>query len=227
MSISITNYTAIVLARKGSKRLPNKNLLPINNTPLYLHAVKQGIRTCGKVILNTDIPSDQLVLPENTSLYERSLLLSGDTVSSSSVILDMIKTLNLSDHILVLLQPTSPLRLDSDIFAAIDLYQNSFYELVMSTSNVDNSCLKYGMLDKGLFNPLSLPEYCFSNKQDLPKVYAPNGAVYVFEASSFLKHKGFPASNIGSINMPSSRSIDIDCYDDFVLASQAFSPLND
>ena len=218
----LSNYTAIVLARNGSKRLAKKNKLCINNIPLYLHAVNQGMRTCGNVILNTDIPSAELDLPKNVYLYERPTILGGDTITSSEVIMDMLNTLNLSEQTLVLLQPTSPLRQDSDIYAAIDLYQKNIYELVVSVSTVDNSCLKYGILEQGRFIPLACPEYCFANTQQLPEVYKPNGAVYIFNSKSFLINNGFPSSDIGTITMPDSHSIDIDCYDDFILASQSF-----
>ena len=58
------------------------------------------------------------------------------------------------------------------------------------------------------------------NRQDLPKVYSPNGAIYIFSIKDYLINNTYPSSNIGAYMMPESRSIDIDSQRDFDMVSQ-------
>jgi N-acylneuraminate cytidylyltransferase len=115
----------------------------------------------------------------------------------------------------VLLQATSPLRAAQDVAAALDLYAARDYELVMTVTPADRGVLKWGRIDNGCFVPLSLPQHVFSNRQALPPVVKPNGAVYVFDAQALVARGGFPVDRIGAVEMPSERSHDIDTLADF------------
>ncbi|MEO1549591.1 MAG: acylneuraminate cytidylyltransferase family protein, partial [Pseudomonadota bacterium] len=63
--------------------------------------------------------------------------------------------------------------------------------------------------------------YCFANRQDLPAVYRPNGAVYVFTTQAFLAAGAIPSQRMGAVVMPQDRSWDIDTASDFARAEQA------
>ena len=86
----------------------------------------------------------------------------------------------------VLLQATSPLRTPADIRAAVDLFATGAHGLVMSVTEADRGVLKWGRLEGSRFVPLSSPEHCFANRQSLPPVVRPNGAVYVFDAARLI-----------------------------------------
>lgn len=213
---------AIVPIREGSKGLKNKNMRLFMGLPLYIHAVRQGLVVADEVFVTTDIRSiaaDQL--PEGCHLVERSAELATDDASMADVILDLIKQRNLYSYTLLLLQATSPLRLVKDISAALSLYYSGDFNMVMSTVRVPSSRLKSGFILGNQFTPLSLPEHCFMNRQELPPIYAPNGAVYVINASCMASNKGFPQFNIGATVMPESRSLDIDSEEDFLAAEDA------
>lgn len=207
---------AVVPVRAGSKGLPGKNVRPLDGVPLYLHAVRQGLRTVGRVLLSTDIEDiAQSDLPEGCILCPRLAHLSADDTSMARVIADLIETRDLCENTLVLLQATSPLRSDDDIAAAIALHAQGRHDLVMSVVERDRGVLKFGTLNDGEFTALRDPEYCYTNRQDLPPVYGPNGAVYVFSAAQFMAAGGFPSGRIGAVEMPAERSADIDTIEDF------------
>ena len=214
---------AIVPVRSGSKGLPGKNTRHLARLPLYHHAIRQGIRTVGHALLSTDIegiyPAD---LPRDARLIKRPAYLATDTTPMADVIRHLIETEALESYTLLLLQATTPLRSDDDIARAIQLYRKGDYELVMSVVERDSSVLKYGLLEGHEFHPMRDPEFCFQNRQQLPAVYAPNGAVYVFSATDFIKAGGFPTNRIGVIKMPDSRSIDIDSASDFDQVEKSF-----
>ena len=70
-------------------------------------------------------------------------------------------------------------------------------------------------MDGGRFVPLSDPAHCFANRQSLPPVVKPNGAVYVFDADRMVATGSFVSERIGAIAMPPERSHDIDNLNDF------------
>ena len=215
MNNNRTEIISIVPLRKDSKGIKNKNLKKINGIPLYKYAINQALRTSYKCILTTDIEE---VLESETDInlikIKRPKNLCKDSSSISEVIMHSIKKLNLRNNIIVLLQATSPLRLDSDILKALDLFQNGSFSMVMSVFIKESNSLKYGFLNNNKFLSVNNPKFCFANRQQLPSLYAPNGAVYIFGSDSFLEHKDFPTSSIGAFEMPLSRSIDIDKQSD-------------
>lgn len=210
---------ALVPARAGSVGLANKNLLRLGGVPLWRLAVSQGCRTADMTILTTDLPEiSQDDMPESARFLRRPDELAGSDVPMAEVLQHAIETCGLDDTTLILLQPTAPFRTDEDIRAALRLYIEEDYKMVLSLTLGDRSILKQGTLEGGQFVPVSKPDLCFANRQELPDIYRPNGAVYVFDTSSFLKAGGFPSGRMGGIVMPNVRSLDIDTADDFLVA---------
>lgn len=219
-------YIAVVPVRAGSKGLPGKNLRSLDGVPLYLHAVAQGLRTAGRVLLSTDIPViRQSDLPANVTLCVRPSELAADDTPMEPVVAHLIEEHDLAGQTLVLLQATSPLRTDEDVLAAIALHAEGRHDLVMSVVARDSGVLKYGTLIGSDFSAMRDPTHCFSNRQSLPKVYGPNGAVYVFDADRFTAAEGFPSRCIGATEMPANRSVDIDTADDFDCVEAKFIAL--
>ena len=219
----IGGVVAVVPVRAGSKGLPGKNIRELAGKPLYLHAVLQGLRFADQCIISTDI-SEILSSspPDQTLVLNRSEEHSSDQSTMSDVIKDIILELNLTTETILLLQATSPLRSDCDIQSTLDLYANNTYQMVMTVVPVKSDILKYGMIKSHKYYPISNPEYCFENRQNLPEVFRHNGAVYAFGASDFIKQDGIPTQNIGTVVMPEDRSVDIDTASDFEFVEKLF-----
>lgn len=214
-------YIAIVPFRSKSVGLPNKNLKYLDGKPLWKRAMLQALRTCDNTILSSDIKSISTQDLSKGHIFDfRPPELANDDSLMSDVILYLINKYSLEDNHLVLLQPTSPLRSDENIKNAIKKYEMNNYDMVFSITKKDPSTLKYGTLENDEFIPLKDAKYCFQNRQDLPEVYAPNGAIYVFSASSFLIDRNFPLNNIGTIVMNKELSLDIDNFDDLTAAKR-------
>lgn len=220
-----TRVVAVVPVRAQSKGLPGKNVRDLAGKPLYRHAVDQAVRTTGACIVTTDIEEVlAAALPESCIKLRRDLALAADDTPMERVIEDVIRKLALTDETILLLQATSPLRLDEDIRTALGLHATGKHDLVMTVTAADPGVLKYGTIRDGEFRPLSRPGYCFTNRQQLPTVFRPNGAVYVFSAATF-RHCGwrFPHERIGATEMPQDRSFDIDTLADLEAASRLLS----
>ena len=206
----------VIPVRAGSKGVSGKNVRLIRGVPLYMHAVNQGLRVTGRVLISTDIEEiQQQNVPDGCEVCPRPSRLAKDNTPMASVINHLIESMSLWGSTIVLLQATTPLREDNDIRAAIRLYEQGRHKLVMSVVERDSGVLKYGLLDGSDFSALNDPSFCFANRQQLPPVYSPNGAVYVFSAEDFKKVGGFPENDIGAIEMPRERSVDIDNIHDF------------
>ena len=116
---------AIIIARKNSKRLKNKNLLKIGKYNLIqmtlIEALK--VRELKKIIINTDIKNIEKYFGflnkkqlNKIIFMERKLHLSNDKAKAVSVVIDSIKKINNPKYsIVTLLLPTCPLRKAKDI----------------------------------------------------------------------------------------------------------------
>ncbi len=207
---------AIVPLRGGSRGLPGKNTRLLAGRPLYRHAVDLALAAgAGRVVISTDIPellnADH---PAGVRALQRPQALCADDAPMAPVLVHAIESAGINGTV-VLLQATSPLRVVEDVTAALARYASGDFELVMSVTPADRGVLKWGCVDNGRFVPLSQPAFVFSNRQSLPPVVRPNGAVYVFDAQAFVARGGFPSERIGALEMPSERSHDIDTLADF------------
>ena len=216
---------AILPLRAGSKGLPGKNMRPLAGKPLYHHTLDQALRTVGRCLVTTDIAELlDAEVPNGCVLLTRPPHLATDRTPMASVLTHVFDELERSGPLpktAVLMQATSPLRRDEDIEAAVDLHAKGSFDLVMSVTATDSGILKYGTIDGGRFEAVSRPEFCFQNRQDLPRVVRPNGAVYVFSPAAFRRNGGFPTRSIGAVEMPSERSLDIDSDTDLNAAEEA------
>lgn len=230
MPLTSPDWTAVIPLRAGSKGLPGKNTRLLAGKPLYRHAVDEALAAGAiRVIITTDIAEVlQAPQPAGVTLLQRPAELAGDTVPMAPVLVHAIQTAGVQGTV-VLLQATSPLRRAHDIRAALDVFASGTHELVMSVTPADRGVLKWGILDGDRFRPVSDPAYCFSNRQSLPPVVRPNGAVYVVNAARFVARGSFVTDRIGLIEMSAERSQDIDNLQDFerceaVLSDAATAP---
>jgi len=216
MSPTPSPWTAVIPLRAGSKGLPGKNTRILAGQALYRHAVDVALAAgASRVILTTDIEEVlTATLPTGVEAIRRPAHLCGDTVPMAPVLAHALETGGCQGTV-VLLQATSPLRQASDVGAALEVFGTGQFELVMSVTEADRGVLKWGMLLGNKFESLSDPAYCFANRQSLPPVVRPNGAVYVMNAQWFLGNNSFVSERIGVVQMSAERSLDIDTLGDF------------
>lgn len=216
MPITPPAWTAVIPLRAGSKGLADKNTRLLAGKPLYRHAVDQALSAgAQRVFITTDIASVlSAELPERVICIHRPPELCGDTIPMAPVLLHALQASKCQGPV-VLLQATSPLRQKTDIEAALAVFAEGTFELVMSVTQADSGVLKWGTLQGQRFKPLSDPSHCFANRQSLPPVVRPNGAIYAMDADWFRKQGSFVSERIGVHEMPLDRSHDIDNLQDF------------
>ncbi len=209
-------WSAIVPVRAGSKGLPGKNVRLLCGKPLYRHAVDQALAAgASRVVITTDIADiGSAELPPAVQVLQRPEGLASDQTPMAPVVLDCVSRADIQGTV-VLLQATSPMRRPEHIRAALEVFERGGFDLVMSVTEADRGVLKWGRLDGDRFMPLADPAYCFSNRQSLPSVVKPNGAVYVMDAAWFTANGSFVTPQIGVVAMTPEDSKDIDTLEDF------------
>jgi N-acylneuraminate cytidylyltransferase len=219
-------WTAVIPLRANSKGLPGKNTRMLAGKPLYRHAVDMAIAAgAQRVILTTDIEEVlSAQQPSTVQVIKRPAELCGDTVPMAPVLAHALQAASCEGTV-VLLQATSPLRQIADIQTALDVFARGSFELVMSVTEADRGVLKWGLLKGERFESLSDPAYCFSNRQSLPMVVRPNGAVYVMQAQWFMDRMSFVSERIGVVQMSVENSQDIDTLADFERCEAALATL--
>ena len=213
------NVVGLIPARAGSKGLPGKNIRLLNDQPLYLYSVHLSKLLLSRTIVSTD---DTSIIGycsdrEDVELICRPPSLATDSAVMADVVRHAIHSARLSTEIIVLLQPTSPLRLPFDIISCLDLYcRQDKFSMIISVAEISSKYFKSGTVSSdSTFVPLRGSNDCFANRQSLPSLYSPSGSIYVFSAASFLEYGGFPVSKIGCYKMSWPRTIDIDSEEDF------------
>lgn len=120
----IYNYLAVIPARGGSKRIPNKNMTEIYSKPLIYWTIKYAIESklLDKIIVSTN---DKSIITycklHNINVDIRQESLAGDTISLTEVMKD-ITNRYVCDNI-VILRPTSPIRVNNVIDRCIKSYK--------------------------------------------------------------------------------------------------------
>lgn len=218
---------ALIPARGGSKGLPGKNIRPANGRPLIAWSVDAAhAASCvDRVVLSSD---DDAIMQAARDAgcdvpFRRPAELATDTATSIDVVLHALDALPAFD-LVVLLQPTSPLRTGADIDAACARLVATGAPSCVSVCVVEHSPhWMYRMRDDGVLEPL-LETPPANRRQDLPPVYRLNGAIYVARTDWLRRTRSFVGAGTVAYPMSPERSIDIDTLADFEAFQQVVTP---
>lgn len=216
-------YVAIIPARGGSKGVKDKNLQLVGGISLVgraiLSAQKAGIE---KIIVSTDSEKiAQEAQKYQATVHRRSEVTASDTAKTIEVVSELYHDLSLSsEDICVLLQPTSPLRDERDIICAIEKFESQNIQgSVVSVVEVEHHPYKMLLETDGKIIPLKDRTSLEMPRQALPKALRVNGAVYVITFKALLGDGSFFAEPVACVEMNANHSVDIDTYDDLVVAN--------
>lgn len=210
---------ALIPARGGSKGLPGKNIYPLAGKPLISYSITAGKDAEGvdEVWVSTDDKAiSEASLKEGSQVCMRPAELAGDLSTSAQAIVHFIEVNKLkTDDVVVLLQPTSPLRGAEDVDQALLAFLKGDAKLLLSVVEPEHTPLKAFVLnEKGYLVGAFSSQAPFIPRQQLPKAYMPNGAIYIFRVGVFMETKNFPQEKIAPWPMSPEKSTDIDTIHD-------------
>jgi len=224
---------SIIPARKGSKSLPNKNILELNGKPLIHWTINSSLKT--SFIDDTLITTDSKQILNyaknfDVILRERPKKFAGDNTSMIEVLKNLFEEepeLIKKYGFLILLQPTSPLRTEKHITKSfIEFEKNETSDSLISVVEADNLVLKNLVQRKnGFLEEIDSHGFFSMNRQLLPKLFKPNGAIYIINIKEFLSFGKLISKNTIPFKMNSEESLDIDTLEDFNLIKNIFKSI--
>jgi N-acylneuraminate cytidylyltransferase len=206
---------AIIPARGGSKGISKKNIKLLAGKPLIAWTIEEAKKSkyIDRLILSSEDEEIIKVAKEwgCEVPFIRPAELAKDDTPGIEPVLHALNTLKEQYKYVVLLQPTSPLRLVDDIDGCIEACISSKALSCISVTEVNqHPHWMYTINASGCLSPViqrTKENHC---RQDLPRVYVLNGAVYVAE-SILLKNKcSFLTAETKAYVMSKERSLDID-----------------
>jgi len=215
----------IIPARGGSKGIPNKNLALLCGRPLLAFtadAVKQS-RKLTRTIVSTD---DERIAECARSLglevpFMRPAPLAADDAPMLPVVqhaLEAMKERGFDADMVVLLQPTSPLRRAEHIDAAIDWLERTAADSMVSVVEVPHQFNPVSVmrLEDGLLKPF-LDGPTPTRRQDKPRVFARNGPAVLAVRAAVVASGSLYGERSWPLGMSAEDSIDIDTPRDLQL----------
>lgn len=218
--------TALIPARGGSKRLPRKNIKLLVDKPLIAWSIEtaKASKYIDRVVVSTDDEEIKRISEQYGAEvpFLRPEYLSNDQASSFDVVKHAIDflTLSRSNELIVLLQPTSPLRLASEIDTALEFFVQKNAKGVVSISETEHSPMwSNTMPEDGCMSDFIRPEVQGKRSQDLPTFFRLNGSIYIYETLSLLEQsKIFFNENVYGFQTSLETAVDIDTGLDFLIA---------
>lgn len=215
---------AIIPARGGSKGIKNKNIIPLNNKPLIFWTIKAAF--------NSKVFSDIMVSTESEEIAEtarcfgakvpflRSKKLALDTSKTIDCVIEVLNNYRLLGKefdVVVLLQPTSPLRDSEDIREAYDLFIRKDRMSLASVVKAKNIVLMRKLGNNGELVFLENESCTGQRRQDLEPHFVLNGAIYINQVSEITEATNFNHNKIAFV-MDTTKSLDIDDGEDLMVA---------
>ncbi len=224
------SFLAIIPARGGSKGLPRKNILDLNGLPVISHtilAAKQSKYIDRVLVTSEDVEILDISQAAGAEIIERPVELASDTATTIDTVVHAIKKSEKVYDYIVLLQPTSPLRVEKHIDEAIELLKTKKADAVVSVCKMEHSPLWSNTLDSSLsMNGFIKNSVYNKRRQDMEDYYRLNGAIYICNTSLLLHERRFILKkNTYAYKMSKRASVDIDNELDFKICKCLESPL--
>jgi CMP-N,N'-diacetyllegionaminic acid synthase len=208
---------AIIPARGGSKGLKGKNIAPLNGVPLIAYSIKAARESkyVDLCLVSSDCPGIlEVARAYDSEVIQRPPELASDGASSECVVEHAVACFPDFDLIL-LLQPTSPLRTGLDIDRSIEALIAHHATAVISVYEPSHTPFKcFKLNESGFLTGLVDNKTPFMRRQDLPIALMPNGAIYLIYKKEFFHNASFFTEKTIPYAMSIEASVDIDTQED-------------
>ena len=226
--MSESRILGVIPARAGSKGIVNKNIIDVGGQPLIKYTIEAALNSSmiTDCIISTD--SDEIAsLAESLGLsapFIRPNNLSDDKALSLPVIQHAVNFMEQKHSFhydaVIMLQPTTPLRTSEDIDKSLSILMSEKLDSVISVVEVEgNHPLRMKrIVNNRLVNYVDQGHEDMRPRQDLPKVYIRNGAIYATIRDILIDEDSFIGENSYPFVMSKEKSINIDTISDLHLA---------
>lgn len=223
---------AIIPARGGSKGIKNKNIINLKGHPLISYTIDAALKSkyIDTAVVSTDseeIARISKACGASVPFLRPAELATDDSKTIDTVIhaINKLREMSSEFDVLVLLQPTQPLRDSKDIDAAIELFFDKGLKGLASVSLVDDNPLLMRTMNKdgSMTSLLGVNSTC--RRQDMPVYYRVNGCIYINLVKDITESTSFNDNEIGYV-MDKNHSVDIDELKDLIMAEYYLENVN-
>lgn len=207
------NILAVVPARGGSKSIPRKNICELGGKPLIawtLEAAHSAGRLARVVVSTEDVEIARIAREWGGDVpFLRPEEFARDDTSHIEPVLHALDCIPEADWVM-LLQPTSPLRTSGDIDGIVDYCRSKDAPAAVSVCEAfQHPAWMYtmdseGRMERVLETPMAM------RRQDLPPVFALNGALYLARVDWLRETRSFLSRETQAYVMPRHRSAEVD-----------------
>ncbi len=212
---------AIIPARGGSKGIPGKNIKELAGKPLIAYSIEEALKSkyITRTVLSTeDSKIKEVAIKYGAEVINRPSALAQDETMTAPVLLQVVEELekqNYSPDLVILLQPTTPLRTAKQIDEAFELYFQGECDSVFAAQYACKTHAAWRELHNGCVE--ALYDYrTRPRRQDEDRHYNllfETGSIYIIETPVMKKVKDFIGENPKIYQV--SNSVDIDTVSDF------------
>lgn len=217
----------MINARGGSVGVPRKNIRPLNGKPLIGYSIEVALQTpeLDRVIVSTDdqeIASVAEGFGAEVPFMRPDYLATSQSVQIETIAWNVAKLEEMGEvvDVVVLLQPTAPLRSSADISGCVELLEGSKADTVITVTDVGSRHPTgiYRMSDSLDLEPFARVSASGFNRQSLEAVYWRTGAVYAIKRDVIMEKSAIYGEIVKGYVVPEERSFNIDTIFDFELA---------
>jgi CMP-N,N'-diacetyllegionaminic acid synthase len=228
MSVARRGVVAVIPARGASRGLPGKHLRLLAGRPVIAYTIDAALaaRSIDEVLVSTDdaaIRAASIRLGASAPFLRPSELATDDS-STSPVIWHAVQWWEAAQaetlRVVVVLQPTSPLRTSSQIDAAVEQLDADDVDSVVSVAATPFPLSVLGMADGHVWHPLS-PRTTDVRRQASPVVYRLTGGIYATRREA-LSPQSVLGDRVAALVVDPETAVDIDTDADLAAARRLF-----
>ncbi len=226
-----------VNVRAGSKGVPGKNLRPLAGIPMFGHSVRQAVASgiFDAVVVSSDSEEILRLAPDfgATGVVVRPPELATDTAGKVPAIAHSVveteRRIGKRFDVCVDLDATSPLRFVSDILRAVEMFESSEAESLITGSEARRNPY-FNLVEAqpdGTVAVSKKPPTDVLRRQDAPRSFDMNGSIYVWRRDSLMREPVVFYPSTILYEMPPERSVDVDSELDFRIVTWLMAQRNE
>ena len=220
----------LIPARGGSKEVPRKNSKLLAGKPLIVYTIEAAMdsKLLSETIVSTD--SEEIMTVAKTYganiPFQRPHQLATDISPTIDTVVHALTYFEEQGEYfdaVCLLQATNPFRTSEFIDKAIDAFQNSGTDSLVSVLKVPHEFNPHWVFEsdeKGQLQISTGETNIISRRQDLPAAYYRDGAIYITKTEVLLKQRSLFGKSIGFIESDEQRHVNIDTMEDWIRAEE-------
>ena len=205
----------VIPARRGSKRLPLKNILPLGGRPMLAYSVEAARESGVFDVVWVSTEDDQIARiaeEHGARVHERPVDLAGDLVSATDVCIDVLQARAAAGEAhdaVMCLQPSSPLRIAEDVRGSWEHFVASGADYLVSVTPIDPHYFHWAVHRTGDDWAMVFGDQYMIERPLLPPVYRPNGSIKIGRAAPLTDRRNFFGPRLTVFETPEARSVHV------------------